>query len=79
MMCVVSGTVVPLLVLALYSFVLQLLEDGALVPKHVGVLILIMDCILVSAFVGGGIDFIDYLVIRLFDFRYTRFFFDGRI
>jgi hypothetical protein len=43
-------------VVGLYSFALQLPEDDTLVPKHVGVLIIVMNCILLSAFVGGYTD-----------------------
>jgi hypothetical protein len=42
-------------VLGLSSFVQGLPEDGTPVPKHAGVLITVMDCILLSAFVGGCI------------------------
>jgi len=36
-------------VVGLYSLVVLLPEDDTLVPKHVGVLIIIMNCILLSA------------------------------
>jgi hypothetical protein len=40
-------------VLGLYIYiVLELPEDGTPVPKHVGVLILVTICILLSAFLG---------------------------
>ena len=41
--------------LGLYSFVLELPEDGSPVPKHVGVLILV-NSIVLSALVGKYID-----------------------
>jgi hypothetical protein len=44
-------------VLGLYSFVLQLPDDGTPVPKHVGVLIIIINCILFIALVGECIDY----------------------
>ena len=40
----------------LYGLVLYFPEDGTPVPKHVGVLIIVISCILLSAFVGGCID-----------------------
>jgi hypothetical protein len=42
--------------MALYSFVLQLPEDGNPVPKRVGVLIIVMNCILFSAIIDVSID-----------------------
>ena len=42
--------------LGLCSCVLQLHEDGTPVPKHVGVLMLVMNSILLSAIFGGYID-----------------------
>jgi hypothetical protein len=44
-------------VVGLYSFVLYLPENGTPMPKHVGVSIIVMNCISLSAFVGGCIDY----------------------
>jgi hypothetical protein len=42
--------------LGLYSFVLEPPEDGSPVPKHVGVLILVVNSIVLSELVGKYID-----------------------
>jgi hypothetical protein len=43
-------------VLGLCCFVLNIPEHGTSAPKHVGVSIIVMYCILLSAVVGGHID-----------------------
>jgi hypothetical protein len=40
----------------LYSFALQLPKDGTPMPKHVAVLIIVINCILLNTFVGGYIN-----------------------
>jgi hypothetical protein len=45
------------ILLRVYSFVLNLPENGTPVPKRVRVLINVINCSLLSAFVRGYIDF----------------------
>ena len=49
----------------IYSFVLYSSEDDTLVPKHVGVLILVTNCTLLSAFISGSIDISHSNLVRL--------------